>query len=87
MDGLEDILGIIEGMYQSATTSLLAECEADIELLHKTTGSVGLKVQGKVACEHCVTVMCTELCVDCSSWECPNSAVLYRINPLTLTLA
>lgn len=47
-EGLGDILRVIEDMYKSVTTSLLKKCEEDIELLHRTTASVDLKVQRMV---------------------------------------
>ena len=48
-EGLEDILHIIEEMYKSVTTSLLKDCEEDIELLHRASASGDLiKVAGMV---------------------------------------
>lgn len=44
-EGLGDILDIIEDMYKSVTTSLLRECEEDIDLLHRAAASAdGIKV-------------------------------------------
>ena len=44
-EGLGDILDIIEDMYKSVTTSLLRECEEDIDLLHRAAASGnGIKV-------------------------------------------
>lgn len=63
---LEDILRVIEGVYRSATTSLLEQCEADIDLLHKITGSVRLKVHtGDSVCVKTVPLYSVVSCLVC----------------------